>query len=73
MPESGQNKNNKQIDIDIPLPVTAEGYVYIIPEPRREGYMPSVPEFGYALSYIGVIKIFKKLKAEHFPQPYGHV
>ena len=75
VPEAGQQPDDKKVEIGAPGAgaVPAQRDVYILAEPGGERDMPAPPELGDAFGDIGVIEVFKKVKAENTAQSDSHV
>ena len=75
MPQSAKEKNDHEIQASACIrdAVSAERDIQIIPEPAGQGDVPAAPKIPEGLGDVGVIKILKKLEAEHLSQPHGHV
>ena len=52
---------------------SAERKINIAFKPASERHMPSSPEFADACGVIGIIKVFREIKAEHFSQADSHI
>ena len=75
MPYTGQEPHDKYIPYmpSLTHPVSAKGYLDIVPEPGAECDMPSSPELCYGLGHIRKIEVFKEMEAEHPSKPDCHI
>lgn len=75
MPETGEEKNDQNIDVFpyFAVPVSAQRNVQIIPEPTCQGDVPSSPEISYADGHIRGVEIIDQFKAHNPGSTSGDV
>ena len=75
MPEAGAEPDKEDIPHrpPCPLPAAAQGDVQILPEPCGQGNVPPPPELRHGGGGIGVVEVFREVKAQHLPHADGHV
>ena len=56
-----------------PVPVAAKWYVHVVAEPRGQGYMPPVPEFGGVQTLVWEVEVVVQLESYQCRQSYGYV
>ena len=67
MPQASEYHREQQVYIcaERTVAVTSEGYVQIILEPCREGYVPASPELGYGCRLIWRIEVVGQAETHH--------
>ena len=75
VPEPRQEPNNQQIAdrLTDTLAAAAKGDIDVIAEPRTERNMPATPKFRDASGKVRIIKVLRKLIAEHFCHADSHI
>lgn len=75
MPEAGQRPDDQDVQnlARMPFAVAAQRDVDIIAEPGSQRHVPAPPEFRDTGGNIGVVEVFKEIKAEDPAQPDRHV
>ena len=72
VPNAGQQENDGHVKINV-LPVAAQGDIYLVAEEGGKRNMPPSPKFCDGFGYVGIIKVFQKMKAEHTTQADSHI
>ena len=75
MPQPRKEPDNQHIP-QMPghaLPVSSQRYIYIIPEPGGQGYMPAPPEIRDRHGRKRITEVFRKMKAQHPSHTNGHI
>ena len=75
MPEAGEQPHDGNIPKlhRKPPAVAAQRDVHIVAEPRAHGDVPPPPEIRNALRAVGVVEVFKEVKAEQLPEADRHI
>ena len=75
MPEASAEPDEKDVPHrpPCPHPAAAKGDVQVLPEPCGQGNVPPPPEFRHRGGGIGIVEVFREVKAQHLPHADGHV
>ena len=72
MPNTRKQEDDGNIEV-YPLAVTAQRNIYIVPEERRKGDMPSSPKFSNRFGDVRVIEVFQEVETKHSAKTDGHI
>lgn len=66
VPQSSDKHSQKQIQIasERTLAVASHAYVKIIPQPRRQTYVPTSPKLGYVVRFVRRVEVNRQTEAE---------
>ena len=75
MPDAGSSPDKEHVEQlpRLPLSVTTQRDIDVIPEPPRQGDMPAPPELGNAARDIRQVKVGRAVKAEQRRQTVTHL